>query len=510
MTITHMCTDGGGFQPFSYVLENKSRIILSITLVALIILGSAVLLCSASESDAGGGGTEPVAAVGNVLYDDLQGAINAAPNGGTVVLKRNIDLAKIDGKDWALCVSNISITIDLNGKSINYTPETGSKVYQGLIKTENNAYLVLKDSSDAKNGKVYASDLDHSLVYNSSSCSLIIESGIYHVNNLVDTTGRGMIYTCCNAEESNGNLTGLWIKGGTFILEDVGEDDNGSPWIISASGSNIYEVKITGGTFNDDVQNQYWKYESEVQKEYALRNNGNGTYTIVDAVCYVNVQHKSGKWYTYPYGCESFEEALEKISWYTDDAGKSGGYGNTITMFDDCCINDLEIPKGVEFNLKSEGKLYALSNTDTSGLKVHFIPQDGTTCTLHISSSSYDCKGGHCINAGCGEYLPSVKDHSYDSSITCIEQECEKCGTKTNVSTDHDYEIIGSQKVCSMCGHTVPFTMSGGTEGITSSDNKTTQNSSNQLEVSDIVTGTMVVIAVAILGMIIFDVVRKP
>ena len=61
-----------------------------------------------------------------------------------------------------------------------------------------------------------------------------------------------------------------------------------------------------------------------------------------------------------------------------------------------------------------------------------------------------------------------------------------------------------------MCGHTVPLTMSGGIEGITSPDNKTTQNSSNQLEVSDIVTGTMVVIAVAILGMIIFDVVRKP
>ncbi len=55
MAITHMCTDGGGFQPFSYALENKSRIILSITLVAMIILGSAVLLCSASESDAGGG-----------------------------------------------------------------------------------------------------------------------------------------------------------------------------------------------------------------------------------------------------------------------------------------------------------------------------------------------------------------------------------------------------------------------------------------------------------------------
>ncbi|MBQ2762784.1 MAG: hypothetical protein IJF47_03610, partial [Candidatus Methanomethylophilaceae archaeon] len=305
-------------------------------------------------------------------------------------------------------------------------------------------------------------------------------------------------------------LTGLWIKGGTFTLGDIGTDTNGSPWIISASGDSAYEVKIVGGTFNGNIQNQHYMFESEIPKGYALKSDSNGTFTVVPAVCFVNVQWKGDKWYTYEYGCESFEEALEKISWYTDDTGKSGGYGNTITMLDDCCINDLEIPKGVEFNLQSEGKLYALPNTDTSGLKVHFIPQDGATCTLHISSSSYNCKGGHCINAGCGEYLPPVKDHSYDSSITCIEQECEKCGTKTNVSTDHDYKTIGSQKVCSMCGHTVPLTMSGGTEGITSPDNKTTQNSSNQLEVSDIVTGMMVVIAIAILGMIIFDVVRKP
>lgn len=60
MKITHMCMNGGGFQPLSYVLLDKKRVILSISLVAMIILGSSVFLCQASESEAGGG-AKPVA-----------------------------------------------------------------------------------------------------------------------------------------------------------------------------------------------------------------------------------------------------------------------------------------------------------------------------------------------------------------------------------------------------------------------------------------------------------------
>ena len=72
-------------------------------------------------------------------------------------------------------------------------------------------------------------------------------------------------------------------------------------------------------------------YESEVQKEYALRNNGDGTYTIVDAVCYVNVQHKSSNWYTYQYGCETFEEALSLINWYKLKEGTPSSQYDLIT-----------------------------------------------------------------------------------------------------------------------------------------------------------------------------------
>ena len=96
-------------------------------------------------------------------------------------------------------------------------------------------------------------------------------------------------------------------------------------------------------------------------------------------------------------------------------------------------------------------------------------------------------------------------------------QECEECGTEISRSTDHHYEVIGNQKICTMCGDTIQLPLQEGADSNhpgqlwpNNQNNQTTQNSSDQLEVSDIVTGTMVVIAVSILGMIIFDVVRKP
>lgn len=434
--------------------------------------------------------------------------------------------------DYAFLIQGKSITIDLNGYSIRQ--DSASSRYTSIIATKvanSPTHLILRDSSENKQGSIYTigtpqpRNINAILIWNDCTnsastddeieCSITFESGTYHAVSV--SNGDGMIYNSSHTEIENGSIKkGIWVKGGTFILDNVGDLDNGSPWLFNCKGQNVgKDVLITGGTFNSDIQNQSYIFEMNIPQKYALKNNGDGTYTIVDAVCYVNVYHKSGNWYEYPYGCESFEKALGLVDW--GNVKVNEGKGDTITMIGDCCINDLDIPENVEFNLKSEGTLYALPNTDTSGLKVHFIPQDGDNCTLHISSSPYECISGYCINDGCGASLPPVRGHSYNPSITCIVQECEECGTEISRSTDHDYEIIGNQKICTMCGDTIQLPSQDGTGPNppgqlwpNNQNNQTTQNSGNQLEVSDIVTGTMVVIAVSILGMIIFDVVRKP
>ncbi len=402
----------------------------------------------------------------------------------------------------------------------------------GILSIDSDATLILRDSSEEKEGSISATKVPGSFIVNHGTC--IFESGKYEVQEIKNVEyGYGMIATSTDADlDANGNLKGkgVLIKGGSFRLGNVGKGSNGSPWLINVGGKNEGNVIVTGGTFNADIQNQYWIFEVEIPKEYALKDNGKGTYTIVDAVCYVNVQHKSGNWYTYPYGCETFEEALSKINWYVlkDDAfaddklgdGETSegtlisGYGNTITMFDECCIDDLRLDildpnNQKEFNLVSEKGLYTLNGTTLSD-KVHCSMLSGgnNICDYHVSSSNYSCLPGNCIK--CHELINPAVEHSIDLNKKCIDQNCKKCGSLVIAEISHNYKIVDNHKVCSMCGHTVPLTMSGGTEGIISPDNKTTQNSSNQLEVSDIVTGTMVVIAVAILGMIIFDVVRKP
>jgi len=426
------------------------------------------------------------------------------------------------GLYYAFTIVDKSATIDLNGKKIIRDFESK----YGIFQTKGKAHLVLKDTSENKTGMVYVHTLSEgNLVKNgvgdsTDKCSIIIEGGIYEVK-VMKKTGVGMIDSRIDADVSvDGvfNERGIWVKGGSFILGNVGKggpNSNGSPWIFNTSGNGERNIVITGGSFNADVQNQYWVFEAEFTKDSALKyDEVSKTYTVVKAVCYVKIPISSytgddGKtyWWEYPFGCETFEEALTKVEWYESDDQKRAGVSNTIIMLEDCCVNDLK-PDGKEFYLESEGVLYTLSGKDVPdgiSFKAH-----GNSCTLHISSSQYSCEDGYCINANCGTFIPFTSEHRYDSSITCIDQECKDCRTEIPKSTNHDYEIIDNHKVCLMCGHTVPLTMSGGTEGITSPDNKTTQNSSNQLEVSDIVTGTMVVIAVAILGMIIFDVVRKP
>lgn len=351
--------------------------------------------------------TETMAAkIGNTKYETLQEAIAAAKDGDVIVLLTDVngteeDYVQLDEqyKTW-LKVENKSITIDLNGKTIyadatmmgkgdprtrtedgygvmiDWTGEKLDGMLVGVFATCNNGHLTLKDSSPEQTGTVSALAYDAAtekcgivyalLVNYDIGCSITVESGNYKLDIARDC----LVYSGCSHNEGEGVV----INGGTFQLGNVGQGRNQSPWIFNVLGRNEGHVHINGGSFNSDVRNQYWIFESQMSGDKALvYDEETGMYNTVDAKYTVNMQHKSGNWYTYEKGYVTLEEAVAaarsnvenataanqrlKITMLADDAGAGvnvdfdltidlGGHTFTVTEGVDSGTNGFVIVKG--------------------------------------------------------------------------------------------------------------------------------------------------------------------
>lgn len=351
--------------------------------------------------------TETMAAkIGNTKYETLQEAIAAAKDGDVIVLLTDVngteeDYVQLDEqyKTW-LKVENKSITIDLNGKTIyadatmmgkgdphtrtedgygvmiDWTGEKLAGMLVGVFATCNNGHLTLKDSSPEQTGTVSALAYDAAtekcgivyalLVNYDNGCSITVESGNYKLDIARDC----LVYSGCSHNEGEGVV----INGGTFQLGNVGQGRNQSPWIFNVLGRNEGHVHINGGSFNSDVRNQYWIFESQMSGDKALvYDEETGMYNTVDAKYTVNMQHKSGNWYTYEKGYVTLEEAVAaarsnvenataanqslKITMLADDAGAGvnvdfdltidlGGHTFTVTEGVDGGTNGFVIVKG--------------------------------------------------------------------------------------------------------------------------------------------------------------------
>ena len=237
----------------------------------------------------------------------LQTAIEAAQDGDTIKLMANIQLTEtltISGEGKKV--------IDLNGYTITGTvaEETTALVY-----VTGGCELTLRDSSEAKTGGIHAvntNGLLSNLIRVETDAKLVIESGNYTQDASVN--GAGMI-------DSRGDEI-ITVKGGNFRLDNIGSAQNGSPWIFNASSQNTKNIIVTGGTYNADVFHQYYIFEVKDTTEVAellgvpakaAKDNGDGTWTIVDAVALVNEQHKSGEWYTQNTGYATLQEAIDAV-----------------------------------------------------------------------------------------------------------------------------------------------------------------------------------------------------
>lgn len=286
-------------------------------------------------------GSVPTASVNGVDYPTIQAAVDAAGNDDTVYITSSgtMDISagvtNSDGYYTLVNVAGKSITIDLNGCSIsadakNLPAGVKSGLLLGVISADVGANLILMDSSGSGSVSVNANGSDVYALINNYEGTMEIKSGNYSADGLGN--GRGMIF--------DGGHSRTTVTGGNFTLANLGSATNGSPWIFNASGQNTAHVNVFGGTFNDDVFHQYYPFEvNDDAIEYALRNNGNGTWTVVPSVCWVNEKHKSGKWYTNEVGFASLEDAIAAADDNVANKGSENSEERVITLINDVTLN---------------------------------------------------------------------------------------------------------------------------------------------------------------------------
>jgi len=277
-------------------------------------------------------------------YTSIKAAVDEAQDGDTVVVIKDHEMdcsneltpeiyKKNESQIFGLVhVVGKAVTVDFNGKTVTANP-THNVV---LFSTKDNGNLTLKDNGE---GSVIctAQNEVYCLVLELGSSKITIESGSYRLNQ----ASTSLIY-------SAGDET-ITINGGNFHLDNVGTHvksdgvtpNNGEPWIFNASGQNTSNIIVNGGTFNDDILHQYYPFEVSAPKEKALKKNDDGTWTMVDAVAWVNEQEWSSAWYTNEVGYATLEEAIAAANKNTSNIGDDPGeVTNTVTLLQDCVVND--------------------------------------------------------------------------------------------------------------------------------------------------------------------------
>lgn len=260
----------------------------------------------------------PVAMIGEDKYYSLQDALDAAIEGQTVKLTANIEVGTADAVTSTnnltvmFKVEGKSITLDLNGHIINAAYDSTELLY-AVVYVADGASLTVNDSTgiggitlDTGNTTaVVGKDLYDCVAYmflkNGTNGELTINGGNYTANKVEDS----MVYT-------NGDRVVI-INGGSFILTNVGTEanGNGAPWIFNTKGQNEKKIVVNGGTYNFDINHQFWAHEVEVPETKAVVKNEDGTWTVVTAAVYV-VETADG--YNRYVGYATLSDAINSIA----------------------------------------------------------------------------------------------------------------------------------------------------------------------------------------------------
>ena len=231
--------------------------------------------------------TSAVAVIGETGYISINHAFAAAQEGDTVTMIADVELGFADavknnaGVPVLANVDGKNITFDMNGKKISVTHTSTNKnerIY-AVICVENGAGLTVKGEGyiDVTTGitdpKVMPK-VAYMFWKRGTTGYLVIENGNFHMDNSEDS----MVYT-------NGDQI-VTVKGGTFTLDAVrlrGEEKDYFPWIFNADGRNDRSIVVTGGTYNCEINKQFYDKEVLIPEEVFVHDNKNGTWTVMGA-----------------------------------------------------------------------------------------------------------------------------------------------------------------------------------------------------------------------------------
>ena len=129
-----------------------------------------------------------------------------------------------------IVATNGDITIDFNGKTLTVTKETSSSNYAAAIVVHSGGKLTLKDSSEAANGGMTATNVYGVEVITGSSVT--VKSGSYNCDTSVVQVDNGTAY----------------IEGGTFQTE-AADKSYLLNCIDKNYGAGTAHITVTGGTF---------------------------------------------------------------------------------------------------------------------------------------------------------------------------------------------------------------------------------------------------------------------
>ena len=311
-----------------------------------------------------------VAVSGETYFETLAEALAA---GGEIKLIADVELT-----DTVLTIEK-DVTIDFNGHTVigHFFVETNKEAYNGSLEAAVTAFVHIKGGEVVLkgNGGLTADVGEYgnlsNLIRVESAAKLTIDGGNYTQN--LSVVGAGMI-------DSRGDKN-ITINGGTFYLGNVGSQANGSPWMLNTSGKNTNSIVVKGGTFNADVNHQYWAFEVDLPGKAMTKDAETGLYEVVPAVA--NVTEKASG-YDRTVGYATLEEAFTA----------AGDKGYTVTLLDNIALTGtVTIPAGKTVVLDLNGKTIAGTNSNTATsndlfmVKGNMTVKNGTVTMTHTGTN---------------------------------------------------------------------------------------------------------------------------
>lgn len=190
---------------------------------------------------------EDVARVGDATYASLAAAVNAVPSGGTVTMIANTEVGSTIGGPGKLI--NKTFTLDLNGKIIT---SSVADSYCSLFQIDQNASLVIVDSSDEQKGEITCVDKNNNI-------DLFVVEGKLTINGGRISSPSNILKGCCIINVVSGGE--LVINGG--LVTTVKGRSSVTYGVIGNSGT----TTIYGGSIVN-------KYSGSGIESAAIRNNG--------------------------------------------------------------------------------------------------------------------------------------------------------------------------------------------------------------------------------------------